>query len=272
MKWRRWILKKQKAKKYQEVLITEIDPPNEIDRLEILPNKIEELSDSIREIGLLSPVLLSRSGDRYEIVFGHRRYLACRRLGWEKITAQVVEYTQKQISLARATENIQREDLTPVEEGIAYARLIKDLGIKIAEVSEKTGKSAGVIKRRIEILRMPEGFQRALHAGKITVGVAEELWSCGDEAHREYLLEMAVDHGITVAVARQWVQDFRKQVRQSNLDGGGGGQGSGIDFEEKIYRSCDICRGPVELAAVKELRICGGCYEQIINAMTGKGG
>lgn len=253
-------------------MITEIDPPKEEDRLEISVVKIEELSASIREIGLLSPVLLSRSGERYEIVFGHRRYLACRRLGWEKITAQVVDYTKKQISVARATENIQREDLTPVEEGISYARLIKDLGMKIAEVSAKTGKSAGVIKRRIEILRMPEGFQRALHAGKISVGVAEELWSCADEAHREYLLEMAVEHGITMAVARQWVQDFRKAARQRDLGNEERGQGSEVAFEEKIYRSCDICQGPVELAAVKELRLCGGCYEQIINAMTGKGG
>ncbi|MBA7473403.1 Nucleoid occlusion protein [subsurface metagenome] len=265
-------MKKQKAKKYQEVLITEIDPPAEVDRLEISAITIEELSESIREIGLLSPVLLSRSGERYEIVFGHRRYLACRRLGWEKITAQVVDYTKKQISLARATENIQREDLTPVEEGIAYARLIKDLGMKIAEVSAKTGKSAGLIKRRIEILRMPEGFQRALHARKITVVVAEELWSCGDEAHREYLLEMAVDHGVTQAVARQWVQDFRKAARKRGIGTEGGGREPVVGFEEKIYRSCDICRGPVELAAVKELRLCGGCYEQIINAMTGKGG
>ena len=264
-------MKKQKAKKYQEVLITEIDPPKEEDRLEILPAKIEELSASIKEIGLLSPVLLAPSGERYEIVFGHRRYLACRLLGWKKIPARVVDYTRKQISVARATENIQREDLTPVEEGGSYARLINELGMEIMEVSAKTGKSAGVIKRRIEILRMPDNFLRALHARKISIGVAEELWSCGDEAHRDYLLEMAVEHGVTVAVARQWVQDFRKAARQRDPDIGGGGFSSGIAFDEKIYRSCDLCQGPVELAKVKELRMCTGCYEQIINAMTGKG-
>lgn len=262
---------KKKQIKYQEVLITEIDTPKEEDRLEISAKTIEELSDSIREIGLLSPVLLSRSGERYEIVFGHRRYLACRRLGWVKIIALVVDYTQQQISVARATENIQREDLTPVEEGKAYARLINDLGMNITRVSAQTGKSAGVIKRRIEILRMPETFQWALHARKISISVAEELWSCGDEAHREYLLEMAVEHGITRAVARLWVQDFQKTARQRVSAGARGGQEPMVGFEEKIYRSCDICQGPVELGKVKELRLCGGCYEKINNAMAGKG-
>jgi len=249
-----------------------IDPPGEADRVEILLERIRELAVSIKEIGLLSPVLLSRSGERYEIVFGHRRYLACRRIGMEKITARVVEYTQQQISIARVTENLQREDLTPIEEGSSYSRIINDLEMSITEVAKKTGKSAGIIKRRINLLRMPGTFKLALHARKISIGVAEELWSCADEAHREYLLEMAVEHGITVAVARQWVQDFRKAARQKAPDIEGRGQGSMIAFEEKIYRSCDICQGPVELATVKELRLCGGCYGQIINAMTGKEG
>ena len=265
-------MKKQKAKKYQEVLIDEIDPPAEVDRVEILPIKIVELSASIREIGLLSPVLLSRSGNRYEIVFGHRRYLACRRLGWETITAQVVDYTPEQISIARATENIQRVDLTPVEEGESYDRLINDLGMDIMEVSVKTGKSPGLITRRIGILRMPETFKWALHVRKISIGVAEELCSCADEAHREYLLEMAVDHGITVKVARQWVQDFQKAARQRDPDAGGSSPPPGVVFEQKIYRPCEICQGPVELALLKELRLCGGCYSTIINVMTEKGG
>ena len=258
---------KKVLKKYTEVLLGKIDPPKKVDRLEILPEKIDELADSIREIGLLSPVLLSVSGERYEIVFGHRRFLACRRLGLEKITAQVVGYTPQQISVARATENLQREDLTPIEEGYTYSRLINDMEMPISEVSKKTGKSAGLVKRRIDLLRMPESFKRALHAKKISVGVAEELWSCADETHREYLLEMAVEHGITVAVAHQWIQDFRKTQHKAPEHMGQGGNGSVTNFSEKIYRSCDSCQGPVELSDLKEIRVCPGCYKIIMEAM-----
>ncbi|MBA7524722.1 Nucleoid occlusion protein [subsurface metagenome] len=258
---------KGKLKKYTEVLLTKIDPPNEFDRLEILPEKIDELAESIKEIGLLSPVLLSVSGERYEIVFGHRRFIACRQLGLDKITAQVVSYTKQQISVARATENLQREDLTPIEEGYTYSRLINELEMPISEVSKKTGKGAGQVKRRIDLLRMPESFKRALQARKISIGVAEELWSCADEEHREYLLEMAVEHGITVAVARQWVFDHRKTQRKAPENIGKGGDGSVIDFNEKIYRSCDSCQGPVELCDLKEIRVCPGCFEIIKEAM-----
>jgi len=260
-------LGRKALKKYTEVLIGKIDPPNEADRLEILPEKIDELAESIKEIGLLSPVLLSVSGERYEIVFGHRRFLACRQIGLDKITAQVVSYTPQQISIARATENLQREDLTPIEEGYTYSRLINNLEMSISEVSKKTGKSAGLVKRRIALLRMPESFKRALHANKISVGVAEALWSCADEMHREYLLEMAVEHGITVTVAHQWVHDFRKTQSKAPAHIERGGDGSVIDFTEKIYRSCDSCQGPVELSNLKEIRVCPGCYKIIIEAM-----
>lgn len=258
---------RKKTAKYQEILITLVDPPNVVDRLEIPHKRIEELSESIREIGLLSPVLLARAGERYEIVFGHRRYLACSRLGMDKITARVVDYTKKEISVARATENLQREDLTPIEEGFTYSRLINELKMSLSEVAKKTGKSAGIIKRRIDLLRMPDSLKRALHAKKISVGVAEELWSCGDGDHREYLVEMAVEHGITVAVARQWVQDFRKSQRQAPAHVEEGGQGSMVAFSEKIYRACDTCQGPVVLDALKELRVCGDCYMTITTAM-----
>lgn len=261
---------KSKRDIYKRIPLNKIDPPKVVDRVEIYQQTIDELAASIAEIGLLQPLLLNITGERFEVVFGHRRFLAAKKLGWSKIPARTVEYTPGQVSIARATENLQREGLTPMEEGRAYSRLVNELGLKVSEVSKKTGKSPGVIKRRIELLRMPESFQRALHAQKVSVGVAEELWSCPDSDHREYLLEMAVDHGITTIIARQWVQDFRKAVRKQTGDVEGEGQGANVSFDEKIYRSCGACTGPVELSQIKEIRCCPTCYDKLMKAFKGE--
>ncbi|HEA66039.1 MAG TPA: ParB/RepB/Spo0J family partition protein, partial [Desulfobacterales bacterium] len=207
--------KNTKRHSYKKVLLRLIDPPKQADRLEFSEQAISELADSIAELGLMSPILLAVSGDRFEIVFGDRRFRAVEKLGWKDIMASVKEMSPKEISIARATENIQRENLSIYEEALVYARLINDLGMSLDQVASRTGKTAGVIKRRMQVLRMPVSFQVALHSGKISAGAAEELWSCPDEAHRDYLLLMAVEHGITVAVARQWVQDHRKEQRNS---------------------------------------------------------
>ncbi|MBW8035613.1 MAG: ParB/RepB/Spo0J family partition protein [Planctomycetes bacterium] len=261
--------KSTKKHTYKKVLLRLIDPPQKADRLEISAQAVEELADSISEIGLMSPILLAVSGDRFEIVFGDRRFRAVEKLGWKDIMASVKEMSPKEVSIARATENIQRENLSIYEEALVYARLVKDLGMTLDQVASKTGKSAGVIKRRMQVLRMPTSFQEALHSGKISAGVAEELWSCSDEAHRDYLLLMAVEHGITVAVARQWVQEHRKEQRNSGPTVELGGLDQGASFDEKIYRSCQACRGPVELSLLKELRMCPDCYHKVVEAIKG---
>ncbi len=254
---------------YKKVLLRLIDPPKQADRLEFSEQAINELADSIAELGLMSPILLAVSGDRFEIVFGDRRFRAVEKLGWKNIMASVKEMSSEEISIARATENIQRENLSIFEEALVYARLVKDLGMTLDQVASRTGKTAGVIKRRMQVLRMPAPFQQALHSAQISAGVAEELWSCPDEAHRGYLLLMAVEHGITVSVARQWVQDHRKEQRDSGPTVEPGGIDQGVSFDEKIYRSCDACQGPVDLSLLKELRMCPDCYHKIVEAIRG---
>ncbi|MBA7603599.1 hypothetical protein ES703_10713 [subsurface metagenome] len=139
--------------------------------------------------------------------------------------------------------------------------------MSLAEISQRVGKSPGIVQRRMDILRMPESFQKALHSGSIGITVAEELWSCPDAAKREYFIELAVEHGITKGIARSWVDEFKKSKRDERI---AGGEGSGHDpvYEDvPIYRACDICRDPVEYKNVKELRICARCNKSIIEAL-----
>ena len=255
---------KKTSENYLEVSISEIDPPPEPDRLTISPEAVNELAQSIQAVGLLQPILLTAKDGRYEIVFGHRRFLACLQVGMGRIPARIVEYTPEQVMVARASENLQREDLTPIEEAKIYVRLTQQLGMSLEKAGQMTGKSAGVVKRRMDFLRMPESIQKALHQRKISISVAEELWACPDAVYQDYLLEMAVEHGVTKEVARMWVDDFKKSLRTKQQAGAGGGGTLSIFETPPIFVSCDTCRGPAEITEVKHLRICLTCYQTIV--------
>lgn len=252
---------------FRKVLMSKIDPPGQMDRVAIDQDSLKELATSIQGQGLLQPIVLNQDGERFEIIAGHRRYLAMQSLGLDKIDARIVEFTVDQVALARATENLQRENLSPVEEAKIYARMIETLKLTFEQIAQKTGRSPGTIRRRMDVMRMPESFQAALHGKKISLTVAEELWSCPDSDYREYLLEMACDHGITQMVARQWVADYKKSQRTSTGGNDGGGSLQSVVENQPIYRSCDLCAGPVDLAKVQELRICPACYKQFIKVM-----
>ncbi|MEK7556488.1 MAG: hypothetical protein AAB538_00755, partial [Patescibacteria group bacterium] len=168
-------------------------------------------------------------------------------------------------SVVRASENLQREDLTPIEEARIYRRLVSELGMTLEKAGQMTGKSPGVVKRRIDLLRMPDKFQNALHEKKIGIAVAESLWGCPDDNYRDYLLEMAVEHGITDAVARMWVDDYKKSLRTKAHGTAGGIGGMSVFEDNPIYVTCDACRGPSELPKIKNLRICSACYQAVID-------
>lgn len=260
-----------KAKKkeiFRKINLDLIDRPDDIVRLEIDQGELEELAGSIQERGLLQPIGVAPRGDRFLIVFGDRRYLAHRWLKKKDIMCRIEDIDDVQIVIDRGMENIQRVDLTPFEEGHLYVGLVDKAGLSIAEISRRVKKSPGVVQRRMDILRMPESFQKALHAGKVSMTVAEELWSCPDQAKREYFLDLAVEHGITKDIARDWVNDFKQELR-SRASAGGAGGGLASPYEDvPIYRGCDICKSPVEYKDVKELRVCPHCHTSIIEVLT----
>jgi len=262
--------KTSKKEIFKRIRLDLIDRPKEIARLEIKQDELKELAKSISERGLMQPIEVTPRGDRYLIVFGDRRYLAHKMLMKKEIICRIEEIDDEQVVVDRAMENVQRVDLTPFEEGNIYAGLKEKAGMSLEEISNRVGKSPGTVQRRIDILRMPDSFQKALHEKTINVSVAEELWSCPDAVKREYFLELAVEHGITKDIAREWVQDFKKELRNPST-ASEDGIPSPMEYEESpIFRACDLCRGPVEYKDLKEMRLCPQCFGMIVDAKKGK--
>ena len=222
-------------------------------RMEISDAGIEELARSIEQQGLLQPILVRPFDNEFEIVAGDRRFLAHKHLHRKEIKCIVKILTDVDCALARGVENLGRVDLTPLEEAAVYASLVSDMGLTGAEVARRMGKKAGHVMRRLDLLNMPADVQKAVHTGKIGVGVAEELWRIKDEGSLSYYLEFAVEHGITIAVAKQWVKEWQDKQRRKEYAGEGGGSLSSPFEPKPVYIPCDICLDPSEIGKTLNL-------------------
>ncbi|MBA7700155.1 Nucleoid occlusion protein [subsurface metagenome] len=247
-----------------------IDRPRDPDRLEIGKLEVSELAASIKERGLLQPITVAEKNGRYEVVYGDRRFLAYEELGLDKIACVVRKYDEGEIAVDRAVENLQRVDLTVLEEARVYQRMVDRGGLDDAKIGKLVGKSGGMVKRKRYLLRMPKNFQDELHSGRLLPSVGEYLMGVADESYRDYLLEMAVEHGVTLIVARGWVDDWKKSQREIETGAVGGGRDIGVMEDKPIYIPCDICKGPENLNKIKRISLCEGCFKIIVKTLRGE--
>lgn len=254
---------KRLKRKITEVLLLEIDEPSVVDRVEIDPEGIAELAENISEVGLLQPVLLRPMGDRYEIVAGHRRFLACQKLGLSLVDAVIKEMTDQEAAIIRASENLARENLTPIEEAVIFGNLITKHDMPLEKVAKKFGYKPGTIRRRMDILKMPPLLQQAVHKKKISVTVAEELWPISDLADLDYYLTFAIENGCTKETARGWCKEWKDSKRREKPASGEGGQVFAPSEPRPVYVPCDLCSGAMEIGQETVLRVCPDCYKII---------
>lgn len=146
----------------------------------ISPDSLQELVDSIREQGILEPIVVAKTPAGYQIIAGERRWRAARILGFEKVPVVIKETTPQGMLEMSIVENVQREDLNPIERAQAYRRLIDEFGLGTNEVARKVGKSAPTVSNTIRLLSLPDAIKDALVAGVITEGHVRPLISLGD--------------------------------------------------------------------------------------------
>lgn len=175
------------------IKIADIEPNREQPRKEFDPAALAELADSISQHGILQPLLLRpmMSGG-YRIVAGERRYRAARMAGLQEVPAVIREMTDTEEKLFALIENLQREDLTPLEEAKGYKVLIETEDFTQEEVSKTIGKSRPAITNALRLLNLPESIQKMLEEGKISAGHARTLLSFKDEADMLAAAEKAV--------------------------------------------------------------------------------
>jgi len=254
---------KRPKRRIVEVDLSLLDISKEVNRIDIDDEKVGELSVSIAEVGLLVPVLLRPDGERFEIVAGYRRYLALKALKYDKVDAVVKVMTDQEAAIIRATENLARENLTPMEEAVIFGNLVEKYEMSQEDVGKKFGYKSGTVKRRMDLLRMPDVLKEAIHTGTINVSVAEELWPITDMGDLNYYLTFAVEGGCTRDTARGWCKDWRDAKRRAKDASGGGGLVKAPSEPRPTYVACDLCKGPMVLGDETVIRACGECVKLI---------
>lgn len=197
--------------KYLEVPVENIKPNPDQPRSRFDDTALEELAASITEVGVLQPVVLSRHDDgTLYLIAGERRWRAARKAGLSTIPAVVRGATGDTTLVEALIENVQRQDLTPLEEAHAYKQLLENTGMNQDQVAERVGKSRPAVSNTLRLLQLPGPVQRMVDSGALTAGHARALLGLQDEKYAVYLAEKASGDGWSVRQIEDAVRDRRE--------------------------------------------------------------
>jgi ParB family chromosome partitioning protein len=185
-----------------EVPLEEIRPNRYQPRQSMDDTALHELAESIREHGVLQPVVVRRSGDAYELIAGERRFRAAQLAGLARVPACVRDYSDQQALEIALVENLQREDIGPLEAARAFVRLRDEFGLTQEQIAAKVGKSRSAVTNAMRLLQLPPRVQRSLESGEITEGHARALM-LAEPPRREALLDRVVRAGASVREAEE---------------------------------------------------------------------
>lgn len=252
------------AEKITVIKLEDVFEPGQILRVNIDMEAIRELAESIREQGLLQPILVRSVNGKYEVVAGHRRYLAHKLIDMKTIKTIIRELDDEQVLIIRAMENLQREDLTPMEEARVYGTLRDQMKYTIEDIARKMGRNRLTIKKYLGLLELPPEFQKELNSGRLGVSVAAILAEIEDPHLKNYYFTNAVENGCSMKTAQLWVSDYNATKAAEYYQSPGGVGGLGLDYVMKpTYYACDTCFSPVDLAVMKHLAVCPLCAEKL---------
>lgn len=250
-----------------EIPVEKINRPQEIDRIDISDEAINELAENIKATRLLQNPLIREVNGKYEIIAGDRRILAIKKLGWTSVQVVLCVMTDVEAAEARASENLKRIDLTVIEEGRIYRNLKTKYERTVEQIAEKFGISPGTVVRRMDLLKLPQCLQDAMHRKQISYGVGEALAGIADKTALEYYLGFACDHGVTVVIARQWCSDWKSSMRRRDEEKDPAEVLGNPMVTQPTYLACDICQEAEMVQNLTHLKVCKEC----IKRMSGSG-
>ena len=180
------------------VRLTKIEPNRSQPRKMFDEDALKELADSIRQFGLIEPILVQNRGDRYEIIAGERRWRAARLAGLKEVPVIIRDYSDREIVEISLIENIQREDLNPIEEAEAYQRLISEFGLKQDDVAKRVSKKRVTVTNSIRLLKLSDEVRAMVVDGRLSAGHARALLAVEDPVEQNRLALKVVSEKLSV--------------------------------------------------------------------------
>lgn len=189
-----------------ELLIDELSPGDTQPRKDFNDEKLKELEDSIRENGVIQPIVVQKRGEGYEIICGERRWRASRKAGLKKIPAVIREVSNTQSLKLALIENIHRQDLNPIEEAQAYKRLSHEFGLTQEVIAKQVGKNRATVANYLRLLKLSKGFQDDLITGQLTMGHARAMLALETEAEMEEVRREVLKKNMNVRQIESYIQ------------------------------------------------------------------
>lgn len=200
------------------VKITKVEPNREQPRKNFDEDALQELADSIKQFGLLQPILVQDRKEYYEIIAGERRWRAAKLAGLKEVPVIIRNYTEQEIVEISLIENIQREDLNPIEEAQAYKRLLTEFHLKQDEVAERVSKSRAAVTNSIRLLKLNEEVQRMVVDEMISTGHARALLAVENPEEQYNLAQRIFDEKLSVRDVEKLVKNLHKPAKLKKVD------------------------------------------------------
>jgi ParB family chromosome partitioning protein len=197
---------RQAAEEVLQVPVDRIDPNPMQSRTVFHADRLQELSRSIKANGVIQPLVVRRRGDRYQLVAGERRWRASKLAGLATVPVIVQELSDEQLLEVTLIENIQREDLTPIEVAHAFERLVRDLGLSHEEIASRTGKDRSTITNTLRLLRLPADVQQLVSEHRLSMGHARAILGLPTEELQRQVAEKASSQGLSVRQVERLIQ------------------------------------------------------------------
>ena len=198
-----------------DVKITLVEPNKNQPRKTFDEDKLEALAQSLKENGMIQPIIVTKAkSGRYTIVAGERRWRAAKLAGFSEVPVIVKDYSDQTVTEVALIENLQREDLNPIEEALGYKNLCDLYGLTQEEVSQKVGKSRSAVANSMRLLALDDNIQKLLISGEISEGHARAAVSLESAELREFLINQVVASGLNVRQTENLAKELQKEPKQ----------------------------------------------------------
>ncbi len=247
---------------YKVISLDLIDDPERPMRTDLTPETVADLVMSIKQMGIIEPLIVFPKGDRYEVIAGHRRRYAAELAQLVEAPCHVHKVSPEQIEMMKIHENMYRAAVRPGDEMMHFKYILTRLKISPTKLAQLIGKSDGYVSERLAIANYEPELREALDNNKINFSVAKELAKIGDRNKTIEYLRYAIQNGLTQAGAKQWVSDYKlsletpKKVAVTTYDP------TTQTVLQKIFYPCIRCNSKHEIQDVVPVYICNPCLSE----------
>jgi len=252
----------------REIKLEDINDPPIQPRGQLEVAGIESLAQSIKEVGLIHPIVVRETNVGYELVAGTRRWHAYKLLGKETIPAQVIRKESRETTLLQFSENFHRHDLNPLETARMLKFLLEELGYSRAELAQLCGHDTSWVSRMLSLFDMPSYMQESIITGQLSHSVALELQRIKDDKIKQHYAEHAVSGGCTEKLARDWAKQAtmvaaaiaaREEAKEP-----GKKETEVVITTSMSYDTCQICGAPGARVTLDPVYLCWHCQQKVL--------